>query len=98
MDKIAAGIPEAAALVGLGVSTLRRLYIKPGLVVPVDLGGRARSIILAELRAAIERKAAEQRADPTVGKLRNAGAQLAAEGRVANPYGRAGRPKPGKKA
>jgi hypothetical protein len=92
MDKIAAPIPEAAALVGLGVSTLRRLYIKTGLVVPVDLGGRGLSILLDDLRAAIKRRAAEQVADPTQIKHRNAGGQKAALGIAPNPWGRKGKP------
>jgi hypothetical protein len=93
MDKIAAAIPVAAELVGISESALRNNFIRTGLVVPVDLGGRGESIILADLRAAVERKAAEQRADPSLKKMRNSNATQLAAGRPPNPYGRAGKPK-----
>jgi len=93
MEKIAVPIPEAAVLLGISVSTLRRQYIATGLLFPVDLGGRAESILISELNTAAERKAQEQRADPSLKKLRTSNAALVAAGRVPNPWGRRGKPK-----
>ena len=93
MEKFAVPISEAASIAGIAESNLRRAFIKPGLVTPIDLGGRGPVILVSELHAAIEKKAAEQRADPSKRKLRSAGAHLAAKGIVANPWGRAGKPK-----
>jgi hypothetical protein len=96
-DKIADTVARCADMLNLGTSTFRREYIDTGLVTPVDLGGRGLSIILSELHAAVARRAAEQIADPTKKKLRNAGAVRAAKGDVSNPWGRKGKPKGGKK-
>jgi hypothetical protein len=91
--KIADTVARCADMLNLGTSTFRREYIQTGLVKPVDLGGRGLSIILAELHSAVARRAAEQRADPSKKKLRNAGAVRAARGDVSNPWGRKGKPK-----
>ena len=92
-DKIADSVAHCAKLLNLGTSTFRREYIETGLVTPVDLGARGESIIIGHLRAAVERRAAEQFADPSKKKLRNIGAQTAARHGVSNPWGRRGKPK-----
>jgi len=92
-EKIADTVARCADMLNLGTSTFRREYIETGLVTPVDLGGRGLSIVLSDLRAAVARRAAEQLADPTKKKLRNAGAVRAAKGDISSP----GKPKGAKK-
>ena len=102
-EKIADSISNSAASIGISVSQFRRKFIATGLVRLIDLGGRSPSVLQAELRAAVAKHAAEQAADPGKKAARSGGAVLAARGRIANPWGRAGRPpqpkgKPGKRA
>jgi hypothetical protein len=87
LEKLADSVHNCAVSLGLGVATFREQFIKSGLVTPVDLGGRGESIIISELKAAIEKRAAEQKADPSLKQPRSAGAKLAAEGRIGNPLG-----------
>jgi hypothetical protein len=92
-EKIADTVVNSAALLGISVSQFRRVYLHTGLIVPVDLGGRSPSIILADLRAAVAKRQTEQ-ADPAGPKPppRSSGAVLAARNQKPNPYGRHGKP------
>lgn len=91
-EKIADSVANSAALLGISVSQFRRLYIFTGLVTPVDLGGRAESILRSQLVAAVNQRAAEQIADPSKKTARSGGAVLKREGRIGNKYGRLGKP------
>jgi predicted DNA-binding transcriptional regulator AlpA len=58
---IAVSISEAAHMVGISRAHFYNLYIGPGRVKPVVMGGHSRVIDVGELRAAYEKIRAETR-------------------------------------
>jgi predicted DNA-binding transcriptional regulator AlpA len=61
IEKMAVSIPQAAQIVGVSRAKFYSMWINEGLVKPVDLGARGRSVLLEELKAAIYARAHQQR-------------------------------------
>lgn len=61
IEPIAVSIPQAAQIVGVSRAKFYQHWINGGLVQPVDLGARGRSVRLDELRAAVQTLAQQQR-------------------------------------
>jgi hypothetical protein len=74
------------------LSAFRRRFIKTGLVQPIDVGSRSPLYLKSQIRDAMLKIAADQAANPELVKPRSGGAVLAARGRIANPWGRHGKP------
>ena len=92
LEKITVSKRGAANLLDMSLPTFNKKYIRSGLLRTVDLGGRAQHVIYSDLQDLIAQKVAEQEADPSLKIPRNAGAKHAAAGRVANKWGRNGKP------
>jgi hypothetical protein len=92
-DKLTLDIRGAAEYATGGVvSTFKRKFVESGLVQLIDLGGRSPRILKSQIRDAVLKIAADQAAHPELKVARSGGAVLAARGRIANPWGRKGRP------
>jgi predicted DNA-binding transcriptional regulator AlpA len=56
VEKLAVSIPEAAQIVGVSRARFYKLWVHEGLITPVDLGARGNSVILDDLRAALQKR------------------------------------------
>lgn len=65
-DSIAVPCRKAAQLVGISRTQFYKRFVWTNLVQTYDLGGRGRSVKVDELRAAVEKLAADQRNAPQV--------------------------------
>jgi predicted DNA-binding transcriptional regulator AlpA len=57
IEKLAVSIPQAAQIVGVSRAKFYAMWVNQGLVTPVDLGARGRSVLMDELRAAVNARA-----------------------------------------
>jgi hypothetical protein len=72
IEPLAVPVAKAHLLIGCSQSTFYKIWIHEGWVAPVDLGGRGRSVIVDELRAAMQKRAEAIRAGAIVPPIRSA--------------------------
>jgi hypothetical protein len=71
-EPVAIPLVRAHELVGCSRTQFAKIWVESGLIQPVDLGGRGRSVILAELQAAIKKRTEAIRSGEIVPPIRSA--------------------------